>query len=408
MTQSLARAEPIGLALHVFGEDRIAVLKEQLSRGWKEPMTDAELEHIALIYQRTHLDPLAKPAQIYFIKRWDARLRKEVMTPQVSIDGLRLIAQRSRKRFQQVGPEWTADGKTWLDVWLDEKPPAAARVGIRQLGFPEPTWSVATWRECAQTQTIYDAQGNATNRTKLAPFWEKMGAHMLAKTAEGLALKRQFSLETNELELARIDEDWRQEQTQQARRYTEIYGADEDHSPYELPSGRVVDTVTGEVLSEPSSAQELTDPEPSGAAAGPQRPPSSPQTREGDAQLSPSNASSPPRSSVTSASHAGFVAHTNERGETIHMPRTDDAARAAAIVEQAHAAAQARDDSVAQLSRAQLRERWASLTGKARDLGVEYEPISQSVSDADALAAVEDLERRVRDAETGLVKESVI
>jgi hypothetical protein len=85
-------------------------------------------------------------------------------------------------------------------------------------------------------------------------------------------------------------------------------------------------------------------------------------------------------------------------GEVVQDPR------AAAIVEQAHAAAQARDETVAQLSRAQLRERWGLLTGKARDLGVEYEPISQSVSDADALAAVEDLERRVRDAESGIVK----
>jgi len=84
-------------------------------------------------------------------------------------------------------------------------------------------------------------------------------------------------------------------------------------------------------------------------------------------------------------------------GEVVQDPR------AAAIVEQAHAAAQARDETVAQLNRAQLRERWGLLTGKARDLGVEYEPISQSVSDADALAAVEDLEGRVRDAEAGIV-----
>jgi len=277
MTQAIDHAAPIGLARNVFGADRIAVLKEQLGRGWREPMTDAELEHIALIYQRTHLDPLAKPAQIYYIKRWDSKLRKEVMTPQISIDGLRLVAQRSRKRFQQVGPQWTADGKEWLDVWLLEKPPAAARVGIRQQGFPEPTWSVATWREFVQTQDEYDARGNKTGRKVLAPFWEKMGPHMLAKTAEALALKRQFSLETNELELARIDEDWRQEQPRLAERYTEIFGADEDSSPYELPSGRLVDTVTGEVLSDRTEAQVAPQPGPSspGAAAGDHAPPSS-------------------------------------------------------------------------------------------------------------------------------------
>lgn len=52
-----------------------------------------------------------------------------------------------------------------------------------------------------------------------------------------------------------------------------------------------------------------------------------------------------------------------------------------------------------QLSRGELRHRWALLTGKAQDLGVEYVPISNSVSDADALAAVQELERRVHDAE---------
>lgn len=261
MTQSLARTEAVGLALNVFGSERIAVLKEQLSRGWKEPMSDAELEHIALIYQRTHLDPLAKPAQIYFIKRWDSKLGKEVMTPQVSIDGLRLVAQRSRKAFQQVGPQWTADGKEWLDVWLSDDHPAAARVGIRQRGFPEPTWSTAVWKEMAQY--VNDQRGNSV----LAPFWRKMGAHMLAKTAEGMALKRQFSLETNELELAAVDQEWRQQEPQLAQRYTEIFGADEDHSPYELSSGRMVDTDTGEVLEEPTNAQELTGPEPSRAVA---------------------------------------------------------------------------------------------------------------------------------------------
>jgi hypothetical protein len=55
------------------------------------------------------------------------------------------------------------------------------------------------------------------------------------------------------------------------------------------------------------------------------------------------------------------------------------------------------------LNRVQLRERWGLLTGKARDLGVEYDPMKQSVSDAEALAAVEDLERRVRAAETSVV-----
>jgi len=99
----------------------------------------------------------------------------------------------------------------------------------------------------------------------------------------------------------------------------------------------------------------------------------------------------------------GVYAVDTRTGEVLQ----DDSARAKTIVEQAHAAAQARDETVAQLTRTQLRERWSLLTGKARDLGVEYEPISKSISDADALAAVEDLERRVRAAEAGIVEQLV-
>jgi hypothetical protein len=45
------------------------------------------------------------------------------------------------------------------------------------------------------------------------------------------------------------------------------------------------------------------------------------------------------------AARSAFVAHTNERGETIHMPRDDDE-RAQAIVDQAHAAAEQRDQDL--------------------------------------------------------------
>jgi phage recombination protein Bet len=59
-----------------------------------------------------------------------------------------------------------------------------------------------------------------------------------------------------------------------------------------------------------------------------------------------------------------------------------------------------------QLNRGELRERWGLLTGKARDLGVEYVPIGNSISDAEALVAVQDLERRIREAEASLAHDN--
>jgi DNA-directed RNA polymerase subunit K/omega len=99
---------------------------------------------------------------------------------------------------------------------------------------------------------------------------------MLAKTAEAHALARAFPQETSDLEIAAADQEWRQQQVQLAERQAQIYGADEDHSPYELPDGRMVDTVSGEVLEEGNSAQDPTNPGPSGAVAAAHSPPSPP------------------------------------------------------------------------------------------------------------------------------------
>lgn len=200
------REAPIATA-H-FGADRVGMVVEQLSRGWKRPMELAELEHIGLICDRTRLDPLVKPALIYFIQRFDKQSGKHVMTPQVSIDGLRIIAARSRDYVTQVGPEWCGPDGKWRDIWTDTKPPAAARVGVVRRGTREPLWSVALWQECNQGTS----------------FWQQRPAHMLAKTAEGNALKRACPAETNELELAHLEEMERLEVPARAEAYVRIFG----------------------------------------------------------------------------------------------------------------------------------------------------------------------------------------
>jgi len=128
------------------------------------PVVEAFLLHA----RRTGLDPIAR--QIYCIERggkWGT---------QVSIDGARLVAERTGQYRGQTATQWTADGVTWVDVWLASEQPKAARVGVHREGFVEPLYAVATW-------DAYSAN---------SPMWKKMGALMLGKCAEMLALRKAF------------------------------------------------------------------------------------------------------------------------------------------------------------------------------------------------------------------------
>lgn len=139
--------------------------------------------------QRTGLDPIAK--QIYAIERGGK------WTITVSIDGFRLVAQRSGQYAGQTPIEWTADGKTWVDVWLDDQPPAAARVGVRRRGFEEPLFAVARWKSYAVM--VPDWQNGQKVGEKLSPMWDRMPDLMLGKVAEALALRRAFPMELSGL-----------------------------------------------------------------------------------------------------------------------------------------------------------------------------------------------------------------
>lgn len=133
--------------------------------------------------QRTRLDPLAR--QIYCIERggkWGV---------QISIDGFRLIAERSNGYRGQTSAQWTADGREWLDVWLSDAPPAAARVGVYRDGFAEPQYSVATFAGYCPR----DRDGNLAPKNQ----WKTNPSNQLAKCAEMLALRKAFPNELSGL-----------------------------------------------------------------------------------------------------------------------------------------------------------------------------------------------------------------
>lgn len=138
------------------------------------------VEAFAQTVERTKLDPIAR--QIYCIERGGK------YSIQVGIDGARLVAQRSGEYAGQKPIEWTADGETWLDVWLSDEPPKAARAAVMREGFTEPLYAVATWKS-------YAPYFNG----KLSQMWQQHGALMLGKCAEMLALRKAFPMELSGL-----------------------------------------------------------------------------------------------------------------------------------------------------------------------------------------------------------------
>ncbi len=157
-------------------QSQIDLVKDTFARG----STNEELGLFVQTCNRLRLDPFAR--QIFLVKRWDSQLRREVAQSQVSIDGFRLIAERSGQYRGQTPPQWCGQDGVWHDVWLRDEPPAAGRCGVIREGFAEPLYRVARFKSYAQT-----TKEGALNR-----MWRTMPDVMIAKCAEALALRAAF------------------------------------------------------------------------------------------------------------------------------------------------------------------------------------------------------------------------
>lgn len=154
----------------MWNEKQMAALKSLGLEG----ASNADMAVFLNYCQRTGLDPFAR--QIYMIQRGGR------YTIQASIDGLRVVAQRSQQYAGQTAPMWCGQDGEWKDVWVDDAPPFAAKVGVYREGFAEPLIAVARLQSYMPL----------TRDGKPMGLWKQMPDVMLAKVAEALALRKAF------------------------------------------------------------------------------------------------------------------------------------------------------------------------------------------------------------------------
>jgi len=159
-------------------DEQKALIKAQICEG----ATDDEIKLFLHLCNKLQLDPFCR--QIFLIERRSQVNGKWIprKIPMISIDGMRLVADRSGQYSGQLGPFWADKNGKWFDLWTQDIPPFAAKIGILKTNFSEPLWSIAEWKSYAQ----YNSD------KKLNKFWGQFSTLMLAKCAEALGLRKCF------------------------------------------------------------------------------------------------------------------------------------------------------------------------------------------------------------------------
>lgn len=148
-----------------FDEQQIELIKNSICKG----ATNEELQFFLMACQRTGLDPFAK--QIYSVPRGGQR------TIQTSVDGFRLIADRSGKYSPGRESTFTYDKNGNLE--------SSTAYVLKQT-------KDGTWHEVSANASYNEYNAGS-------PLWKKMPRAMLSKCAECLALRKSFPSEMSGL-----------------------------------------------------------------------------------------------------------------------------------------------------------------------------------------------------------------
>lgn len=151
--------------------------RQMIRDAYANGASDAEFRVLMEVASARRINPLLR--QVHFVKRWNSDLKRETWTVQVSIDGLRTIAQRTGLYDGQDEPEFVErEG---------DKYPTLCRVRVYRKDWQRPSVGVAYWNEYVQK----------TRDGGVSRMWAQMPHVMLAKVAESIALRKAFPEDTS-------------------------------------------------------------------------------------------------------------------------------------------------------------------------------------------------------------------
>lgn len=170
INNQLMVVEPAPVSTQVnYNNEQVQLIKDTFAKG----ATDSELRLFIEVAERRGLDIFSR--QIFLIERWDGKLKKTVRSPETSIDGYRVIADRTGVYVPGDEPTYTysEDGKL-----------KTAKASVKK-------WVQGSWHVIS-AEAHWSEYVALTKEGQPQALWKTKPHIMLAKCAEALALRKAF------------------------------------------------------------------------------------------------------------------------------------------------------------------------------------------------------------------------